>query len=401
MSNKELQLLIKNELEYSQFTIKSSHIYKNIYNKYKNIIDESTNFLAFNCSYQEKLYCYINNIKNQPKCSHCKKNIVKFREFRYGYTLYCSKNCFNKRNILSIEQQKELCYKIYKNDYLYYWETYIDNSTPMKMKCKTCNHIFYRDLNNHKNSKMKCPKCCYKNRKLPNKRLTIKQVEQQFKSIHNDKYEYDWTTYDYQTTKMRMICPLHGEFWQRPLAHKVGTGCPICKHKNNIIPEDIIKQQFFEIHKGVYSYNWSSYVNGYTKMEIICSIHGKFKQTPTDHKNGQGCPICKSSKGELKIASFLNKKNIKFKKEKRFNDCKDKNKLPFDFYLIDHNICIEYDGIQHFEPISQFGGEDGFKMLKFHDNIKNNYCFVNKIKLIRIPYWDFDNIEEILTEEIF
>ena len=79
--------------------------------------------------------------------------------------------------------------------------------------------------------------------------------------------------------------------------------------------------------------------------------------------------------------------------------------LPFDFYIPDLNICIEYDGEQHFEPVD-FGGkgkeyaEKRFKAQQKRDNIKTEYCKNNNIKLIRIPYWEFDNVENILKQEL-
>jgi hypothetical protein len=68
--------------------------------------------------------------------------------------------------------------------------------------------------------------------------------------------------------------------------------------------------------------------------------------------------------------------------------------------LPDYNICIEYDGIQHFESVDYFGGELGFINTQMRDNIKNEYCKNNNIKLIRIPYWDYENIDQILTGHI-
>jgi len=108
------------------------------------------------------------------------------------------------------------------------------------------------------------------------------------------------------------------------------------------------------------------------------------------HLKGQGCPICKESKGEKKVREFLIKHNIIFIPQHTFFECKNTNVLPFDFYLPDYNTCIEYDGIQHFKPVNRFGGEKGFLLTKQNDLIKNKFCLVNKINLIRIPY--FDNI---------
>ena len=74
--------------------------------------------------------------------------------------------------------------------------------------------------------------------------------------------------------------------------------------------------------------------------------------------------------------------------------------LPFDFYLPQYNLIIEYDGEQHFKPISVFGGEDAFWTTVTHDAIKNQYCEDNDIDLLRIPYWEFDNIEKLIKDKL-
>jgi len=125
----------------------------------------------------------------------------------------------------------------------------------------------------------------------------------------------------------------------------------------------------------------------YIKIKIICKKHGIFEQTPDNHINKKtGCPICNESKGEKEIRIILNNLNIKYIKQKTFNNCKNKRKLPFDFYLTDYNLCIEFDGIQHFKSIEYFGGEKVLKETQKRDLIKNNYCKENNIKLLRIKY---------------
>ena len=92
--------------------------------------------------------------------------------------------------------------------------------------------------------------------------------------------------------------------------------------------------------------------------------------------------------------------NIDFIFQKTFKECKDKNVLPFDFYISKYNLIIEFDGIQHFKPISKFDGEEGFVTRVLHDAIKNQYCEDNNINILRIPYWDYDNIEKLIKEKI-
>ena len=106
-------------------------------------------------------------------------------------------------------------------------------------------------------------------------------------------------------------------------------------------------------------------------------------------------------KGEEKISELLMLNKVDFKEQYSFKDCKYKGNLKFDFYLPSLNVCIEYDGEAHFEPVN-FGGKSEeelkaiFKEGLKRDEIKNEYCKKNNIKLIRIPYWEFENIETII-----
>jgi len=112
----------------------------------------------------------------------------------------------------------------------------------------------------------------------------------------------------------------------------------------------------------------------------------------------RGCPRCKESHGEKIIRLFLYNRRIKFEQEKTFNECKDINCLRFDFYLPDYNICIEFQGRQHYSSIKQFGGEIGFNNSQKRDQIKREFCLNNSIYLVEIPYWEIKNIEDILTK---
>lgn len=158
------------------------------------------------------------------------------------------------------------------------------------------------------------------------------------------------------------------------------------KLKLTLYSNDIIKQKFNKIHDNKYDYSLVIYTHSNKKVKIICDKHGVFEQTPNSHLKGRGCPVCKTSKGELNIKNFLEKNNIKYHYQYKFNDCKNINKLPFDFYLPDLDTCIEYHGEQHYRPIEWFGGEAMFNDLKIRDKIKIDYCYNNNITLIIIPY---------------
>ena len=129
------------------------------------------------------------------------------------------------------------------------------------------------------------------------------------------------------------------------------------------------------------------YINNHKKILHRCKIDGyEWLARPSSILSGQGCPSCCNSHGENAIGRYLESRGIKFIPQHTFDSCRNKRKLPFDFYLLDCNTCMEYDGIQHFQPIAIFGGEAAFEKQKANDAIKDEYCKLNNIKLIRISY---------------
>ena len=99
--------------------------------------------------------------------------------------------------------------------------------------------------------------------------------------------------------------------------------------------------------------------------------------------------MCKESKGELTIRLHLQDNNIKFISQHKFNDCKNINKLSFDFYLPDKNLCIEFDGRQHFASYNYFGGKSAYEKVVLRDKINN-------IFLLRINYKE-DIIKSLMS----
>ena len=119
----------------------------------------------------------------------------------------------------------------------------------------------------------------------------------------------------------------------------------------------------------------------------------------------RGCPMCENNKTENLVGSILNDYDIKYKRQYTFEGCKDKRKLPFDYYLPDYHVLIEYDGEQHYYPVG-FGCRneqekyEKFMYIQKHDMIKNNYCTDNNIPIIRIPYWEKKNMQEFLLSKL-
>ena len=140
------------------------------------------------------------------------------------------------------------------------------------------------------------------------------------------------------------------------------------------------------------------------KILCECNICGnKWKPTPDSLLRGHGCPICNKSCGENNINNYLVSKNINFIQQQTFDKLigVGGRKLSYDFYLPKFNVLIEYNGIQHYEPVEYFGGERQFKIQQEHDKRKRKYAEDNKIKLIEISYLDIDNIEIILESQLF
>ena len=220
--------------------------------------------------------------------------------------------------------------------------------------------------------------------------------------IHNGKYNYDKVDYKGANTKVYIVCPEHGKFWQTPNGHLQGHGCHKCGGNYSPMKEEWIAYAH-EVHNSKYDYSKVEYVNSKTKVCIICKEHGKFWQTPSSHAQGVGCPKCNSSKLEGIIRKSFTESGITFNEQYR---PKWLGKQSLDFYLPDYNIGIECQGLQHFEPVEHFGGEDGFKQTLERDKRKFKKCQKNGIKVlyysnlgIEYPYDVFEDVD-LLFEEI-
>ena len=231
----------------------------------------------------------------------------------------------------------------------------------------------------------------------PGELLNTESFSEKASKKHGEKYDYSKVNYVNSKTKVTIICPIHGEFYQLPHKHLCGYGCPKCGG-NIRLTDKIFIENSKKYHGEKYDYSKVNYVNNNTKVTIACPIHGDFKQAPDKHMIGQGCPKCRDSKGEKAIGKFLNKYNIVYEFQKIFSDCRNINPLPFDFYIDEYRTCIEFDGELHYEPSRRKNGEIKLKKAKINDEIKNNFCRDSDIKLIRISYRDYDHIEEILSE---
>lgn len=128
------------------------------------------------------------------------------------------------------------------------------------------------------------------------KRLTREEIIQKARKKHGDKYDYSKLEYINYHSKVRIICPVHGEFEQRLQAHLDGQGCPKCGVNTRVTKRTLTKEEFInrakEKHGDKYDYSKVEYINIRTKVRIVCPIHGEFLQVPYKHLKGNGCEIC-------------------------------------------------------------------------------------------------------------
>ncbi len=223
------------------------------------------------------------------------------------------------------------------------------------------------------------------------------------KKIHVNKYDYSKVNYIGNKISVEIICSEHGAFKQTPNSHLNGRGCIKCsipiRNEKLILDNNEFIIRAKKVHGDKYDYSLVDYKSYNKKVKIICEKHGIFEQIAYYHINGNGCQNCKISSGEEKIISYLINNEINFKKEETFKNCvnpKTGKKLKFDFYLSDYNTCIEYDGKQHFQEVKFFGGEKAFENRVELDGIKTRFCSDNNIDLLRIPYTEFSEIENLI-----
>ena len=292
---------------------------------------------------------------------------------------------------------------IHNNKYNYSLVEYINCKTKVDIICKI--HGTFQQRASHHMDGRGCVKCS-------DNRLCDSTFIERSNNIHNNKYDYSLVEYINYDTKVDIICKTHGTFQQTPNKHLSGKGCLKCGYlivRNSKYPISSVEYQndvisrVNNIHNNKYDYSLVKYINCKTRVDIICNIHGIFKQSMNSHLSGKGCPLCKSSSGEMKIVNVLNKIDIEYLTEYSFKDLinpRSNYKLRFDFYLPRYNMCIEYDGKQHFETIKYFGGDVAFNNRRYLDKIKDKYCNDNDIILLRIPYWDFNDIEKIIKDNV-
>lgn len=333
----------------------------------------------------------------------CKKNhewqaTVSNRSLGNGCP-YCSGRYVTKENNLLLKNPqlcKEWHYKKNNNNP----EEYLPSSdSKVWWKCKKCSYEWQATINNRsKCGGTGCPKCSKKIKR------NTKTFKEEIYQLYKNEYELigEYKNSNASVSFRHTTCG--NCFNVTPSAFINGAKCPFC-NISNYKNTSIFKYQINKIVGGEYEVV-GEYVDAKTKILLK---HNKcdnyFYITPTNFISGQRCPRCFESKGEKEISRILTEYKVLYDSEYTFNNLVGVNGglLRFDKAVFSDKdktklrMLVEYDGIFHYKKQYDV---DGFETLKIHDKLKDDYCKNNNIKLLRIPYWDFDNIEEILKREL-
>jgi len=356
------------------------------------------------------------------------KEKLTLRDKNTGYLYFSNLNnlkngkipdAFHKSNPYTIQNIKLWC-KLNNKPFELVSNTYEGNNKNLKWQClkEECKEIFEMNWGNISQGKG-CGFCCGRQVGISNCVATKfpDLILEWHPILNGDLSPYNLTCGSNED--ILWICkynPKH--MWQAKIYNRTNgnTGCPYCSHNLPsedynllLINPDLCKEWNHEKNiknPDEYTPNSGERV-WWTCKEEGCN-HEWFSKI-THRNDGSGCPECLNGWGEKQLKVVLDKYNINSMQQFRFEDCRDKYTLPFDVATfadeekIQLRIIIEYDGEQHFKPVN-FGGvsqkivEEKFAKTKYHDLIKNNYCIRNNIPLLRIPYWERLNIEEILVD---
>ena len=216
-----------------------------------------------------------------------KHGVFKQRKFSHINGAGCKK-CFNEKNALSKEEFFRRIKKIHGDKYDYSKVNFSATNKDITIICRDHGE-FEQRANSHMHGSG-CYKCS-----IENSKITKEEFINRVKKLHQNKYDYSKINYQDADTRIEIVCPEHGSFWQRPRRHMMGRSCKKC----NINVPKITLEEFIEravkVHQNKYDYSKVNYIDFSTKVEIVCLSHGSFWQKPGKHtrkEEPQGCPRC-------------------------------------------------------------------------------------------------------------
>lgn len=254
-------------------------------------------------------------------------------------------------------------------------------------------HLFQMSWNNFQRNH-RCPYCA--NRRVAEKLSLSESFIKNY--VEEQGYEYVSTFREKRKLKIEIICP-KGHKYITPFNNfKQGYRCRKCAGSQRFTNEEIKEI----IEKEGYKLLSTDYKNAYSNVILQCPEGHIYTTKFHNFKYGNvRCHYChNASKGERKIIDWLNKNNVKYIYDKPYFDdllSLSGNPLRPDFIIEHKKIWIEYDGEFHYKDFYEDGS---FEKMQIYDKLKNDYAKKNEWKLIRIPYWEFNNIEKILEKEV-
>ena len=278
--------------------------------------------------------------------------------------------------------------KIQGNKYDYSKVEYVDYMTKVCIICPEHGE-FWQTPNKHLLGQG-CPKCGN------TKKLTLTEFIERSRKIHGDKYDYSKVRYINNGTKVCIICPDHGEFWQTPHNHLIGHGCPKCKNNKISASETKTTEKFVlearKVHGDKYDYSRTKYLSAKDKVCIICPEHGEFWQEASSHLSGCGCPKCNHiiSKAEIEIAEYVRS----LYDGEVITNCRNMltEHKELDIYIPSLKVAFEYDGmIWH---------SDRYRVDANYHLKKTEECANKGIKLYHIFEYEWINRQEIVKGKI-
>lgn len=286
--------------------------------------------------------------------------------------------------------------KSYNNDILIDFSNYFSADDLLDCHCNVCHHNWKAKQKNLIRGRG-CPKCAIKKRK-DCKTIPLSTSIKVLNDFNLDLI----SEYINASTPLKVKCRKCGHVFSTSIVSLSNnkTGCVECNKKdrsNQLCKIFLDKMNSINEHIQLLdNFTLMSSVNTF-----ICNDCGKtFKRTPHDFLKSPNCPNCTTnSKLEYYVLLYLNDKNIKYELHKNFEGLIGVNNgdLSYDFYLSDLNILLECQGKQHFAPVEYFGGEQQFIIQQEHDKRKRDYANSNNIRLIEIPYWEENNINNFLN----
>lgn len=281
--------------------------------------------------------------------------------------------------------------RVHGNRYDYSRVIFTNTTGKVEIVCPT-HGSFWQSLDDHVNKRNRCPKCA-------NAPDSFAEFVTKARKVHGDKYTYRGD--DYQTTAsvITIGCSKHGEFRQRAGSHIAGSRCKECHVEETRLSAEEFVKNAKTVHGDRYDYSKVVYTGNKKKVEIVCSIHGSFWQKPNTHvSKGAGCWPCAESKGERAVESILKKYGVNYIREYRVLP----HRYRFDFYLPEHNVFIEFNGLQHYKPVDVFGGMAAYLSTVERDSVKRQLVQTIKGKLIVLTYLNLSDgsVEKALYQQL-